>query len=144
MALRQQGRPGQNSISVAPIFANFLVDAPIRPACSGAAPRPATLPTESSNQDALGSGLCLPGQEAPGPGPWGSRFESDRGRVTWINLRQKIVVKTSKNNHAVEMRQDATGGNNVTLGFACLFRWKQLPAQTAIMISEVMKFICSD
>ena len=42
------------------------------------------------------------------------------------------------------MSQDATGGNNVTLGFACLFRWKQLPAQTAIMISEVMKFICSD
>ena len=42
------------------------------------------------------------------------------------------------------MSQDATGGNKVTLGFACLFTWKQLPAQTAIMISEVMKFICSD
>ena len=42
------------------------------------------------------------------------------------------------------MSQDATGGNKVTLGFACLFTWKQLPAQTAIMISEVMKFKCSD
>ena len=76
---RQQGRPGQNSISVALIFANFLVDAAIRPAGSGTAPRPAAL---------QGVSKCILGSRTM---HW--NFHSVNA---WTNMCNKIMKRRQK------------------------------------------------
>ena len=75
----QQDRPGQNSISAALIFANFLVDAAIRPTGSGTAPSPAAL---------QGVSKCILGSRTM---QW--NFQSVNA---WTNMCNKMMKRRQK------------------------------------------------